>query len=97
MKLFNFSISLTATLGALHLKRAQEHTPTLQSILNDDGINAYFPGQSEYANVSAPFNLRLSFQPAAVAFPTTVVDVAQAIRAGASLGLPGVSAFFCIS
>ena len=81
---------VVATLGTLQSHSvARGDTTTLQSILDNDGIDAYFPGQPGYSNVTSSFNLRLPFQPAAVAYPTTADEVAEAIQAGASLGIPG--------
>ncbi|KZT64703.1 Glucooligosaccharide oxidase [Daedalea quercina L-15889] len=61
---------------------------TLQSILDDDGIAAYFADQPDYQNASRSFNLRLPLQPVAVAYPNTPEEVARAVKAGASLGIP---------
>lgn len=89
-KVLSFLVVLAAALGALHLNSVVRGDPsTLQSILDNDGIHAYFPGQPGYSNVSSSFNLRLPFEPAAVAYPTTAEEVAEAVQAGASLGIPG--------
>ncbi|KAH9917720.1 uncharacterized protein B0H18DRAFT_1033526 [Fomitopsis serialis] len=59
----------------------------LQAALGSDGIEAYFVDQPEYQNASQPFNLRLPFKPAAVAYPSTVEEVANAVKAGALLSI----------
>ena len=95
-KVLSFLVVLAAALGALHLNSVVRGDPsTLQSILDNDGIHAYFPGQPGYSNVSSSFNLRLPFEPAAVAYPTTAEEVAEAVQAGASLGIPGKHSCLC--
>ncbi|KAF8229617.1 glucooligosaccharide oxidase [Tricholoma matsutake] len=59
----------------------------LRGKLTSAGISAVFPGDSGYGNASTPFNLRFSFQPAAVTFPKTPEDISNIIKIGASSGL----------
>ena len=68
-------------------------SPSLQSILGDNSIQIYFPGEPGYADASRAFNLRLDFKPIAVAYPNSTEEVAQLVKAGASLGLPGGDPF----
>ncbi|KAF5343577.1 hypothetical protein D9758_012984 [Tetrapyrgos nigripes] len=51
------------------------------------GVTTMFPGSSGYADASKAFNRRFSFQPAAIAFPTTANQVAQIVKAGAANGM----------
>ncbi|KAK7045778.1 hypothetical protein VNI00_007179 [Paramarasmius palmivorus] len=61
-------------------------TPSIDLLaqLNNAGIKAYGPGSGQYNIASRPFNARYSYQPAAIAFPTSVADVAKAVSIGAS-------------
>lgn len=89
-KVFSVLVALTVALVSFHANSVvRGDAPTLQSIFDEDNIHAYFPGQPGYPNASSSFNLRLPYQPAAIAYPTTTGEVAQVIRAGASLGIPG--------
>lgn len=64
-------------------------SPSLQSILGDSNIEAYFPDEPGYMNASRAFNLRVDFKPAVVAYPNSTEEVAVLVKAGALLGLPG--------
>ncbi|KAH9840540.1 uncharacterized protein C8Q71DRAFT_739894 [Rhodofomes roseus] len=76
-------------LGALCISNiALGNVLSLQSILESEGIVAYFEDQPNYQNASTPFNLRLPFKPVAIAYPSNVEEVAGAIVAGASLNVP---------
>ncbi|KAF8224091.1 glucooligosaccharide oxidase [Tricholoma matsutake] len=59
----------------------------LKGSLTSAGISAVFPGDNGYGNASTPFNLRFTFQPAAVTFPKTPKDVSKIVKIGTSLGL----------
>lgn len=59
----------------------------LKGSLTSAGISAVFPGDKRYGNASTPFNLRFTFQPAAVTFPKTPKDVSKIVKIGTSLGL----------
>ncbi|KAH9840539.1 uncharacterized protein C8Q71DRAFT_888993 [Rhodofomes roseus] len=80
---------LTFSLFALcTIKSALGDTPSLQSILGNNSIEVYFPGEPGYQNVSQAFNLRLHFEPIAVAYPNTTEQVAELVKAGAFLQVP---------
>ncbi|EPS97931.1 hypothetical protein FOMPIDRAFT_55287 [Fomitopsis schrenkii] len=63
-------------------------SPSLQSILGNNSIKIYFPGEPGYQDASRAFNLRLDFKPIAVAYPNSTEEVAEVVKAGAFLGLP---------
>ena len=82
--LLRSSLVLLATLrGVLGV------SPSLQSILGNNNIEIYFPGEPGYQDASRAFNLRLDFKPVAVAYPNSTEEVAELVKAGAFLGLPG--------
>ncbi|KAF7370993.1 Glucooligosaccharide oxidase [Mycena sanguinolenta] len=55
---------------------------TLQQSLTANGISALFPGNSGYATAAQAFNQRFTISPAAIAYPTTVLQVSEAVAAG---------------
>ncbi|KAI3618228.1 glucooligosaccharide oxidase [Moniliophthora roreri] len=55
--------------------------------LNNAGIKSYGPEDQEYASASKAFNLRYTYQPAAIAFPTSAAAVSKAVAIGASKNL----------
>ncbi|KAE9396226.1 glucooligosaccharide oxidase [Gymnopus androsaceus JB14] len=59
----------------------------LSSGLNGVGVYAVFPGNSNYANASRPFNLRFTLEPAAVAYPTTPDEVSSIVQVGVANNL----------
>ena len=82
--LFAFSLAaLCAIWGVLR------DNSSLQSSIGNDDIEVYFPGQPGYQNASRAFNLRLNFEPIAVAYPNSTEEVAELVKIGASLGIPG--------
>ncbi|KAG6829565.1 hypothetical protein H0H92_004112 [Tricholoma furcatifolium] len=63
----------------------------LQSNLSADGIDASFPGDSTYATASSSFNLRFSYQPAAVTYPKTQQEVSEVVKLGAAYNMTVVA------
>ena len=79
-------------LPSLHVVTAG--SPSLESIIGNivnDSIQVYFPGEPGYQNASRPFNARFDFEPFAVAYPNSTEEVAELVKAGAWLGVPGTS------
>ncbi|KAF8955654.1 glucooligosaccharide oxidase [Flammula alnicola] len=50
----------------------------------DTGFNVsiVLPGEPNYVNATKPFNLRFDFEPAAVAFPTSIQEISQLVKLG---------------
>ncbi|KDR73360.1 hypothetical protein GALMADRAFT_251979 [Galerina marginata CBS 339.88] len=48
--------------------------------LRGQNLTVLAPGDSGYANASAPVNLRFAFQPAAITFPYTTLDVSEILK-----------------
>ena len=82
---------LTFTLVALSALRGAGGSPPepLQSVLSNDDIEIIYPEDPSYRNASRAFNRRLHFKPIAVAYPSSTEEVADLVKAGAYLGLPG--------
>ncbi|EPT01476.1 hypothetical protein FOMPIDRAFT_90150 [Fomitopsis schrenkii] len=59
----------------------------LQSVLESEGIEYFVQGEPGYQNASRPFNLRLHFEPVAVAYPSSTEDVSVLVEAAALLGI----------
>ncbi|WAQ82080.1 hypothetical protein PtA15_2A393 [Puccinia triticina] len=57
-------------------------TASLRSKFSTLGIDAVFPGDSDYDKFAASFNRRLSYKPAAIAFPNNTDAVASAVKLG---------------
>ncbi|KIM45670.1 Glucooligosaccharide oxidase [Hebeloma cylindrosporum] len=53
------------------------------SDLSGKGFQVLVPGSSGYANASTAFNLRFTFQPAAIVYPNNAQDVSTAMKIGA--------------
>ncbi|KAH9917721.1 uncharacterized protein B0H18DRAFT_1200507 [Fomitopsis serialis] len=70
------------------IKSVLGDSPSLQSILGNDDLEVYFPGQPGYQNASRAFNLRLNFKPVAVAYPNSTDQVAELVKVGALLNIP---------
>ena len=66
-------------------------TTSIKSFLDSEGIEYVVPGEPGYQNASRAFNLRLHFEPVAVAYPTSTDDVSVLVEAAAILGLAGES------
>ncbi|KAF8182596.1 glucooligosaccharide oxidase [Pholiota molesta] len=45
-------------------------------------VSLVLPGEPAFANDTKPFNLRFDFEPAAVAFPTTIQEVSEVVKLG---------------
>ena len=103
MSRFQFAaLTLTLVLSCHGLVTRQNN---LQSCLS--GLQVAFPGDPSYAQLSAPFNVRLQFSPAAVVgvyalsclkwntidsiFSTSVADVQTAVQCGANTQTPVVA------
>lgn len=71
------------------LRLAISGPPSPESILGNDSIQVYFQGEPGYQNASRAFNMRLDFEPLAVAFPNSTEEVADLVKVGAQLGVPG--------
>ncbi|KAJ3548899.1 hypothetical protein NMY22_g1086 [Coprinellus aureogranulatus] len=50
------------------------------------GFRFTYPGQSDYASAISPFNLRYSYQPAAVTYVNSAQQVSQVVKIGYDLG-----------
>ncbi|EPS97926.1 hypothetical protein FOMPIDRAFT_142343 [Fomitopsis schrenkii] len=70
------------------LRLAISGPPSPESILGNDSIQVYFQGEPGYQNASRAFNMRLDFEPLAVAFPNSTEEVADLVKVGAQLGVP---------
>ncbi|KAH9470958.1 hypothetical protein Pst134EA_004868 [Puccinia striiformis f. sp. tritici] len=57
-------------------------TASLRQKFSSLGIDAIFPGDSNYEKFSTPFNRRFSYKPAAIAFPNDTNTVANAVKLG---------------
>lgn len=77
------------TFLALSTLRDAGASSSIQSALGSDHIEIVYPGEPDYRNASRAFNRRLHFQPLAVAYPNSTEEVAELVKAGAYLGLPG--------
>ncbi|KAF9267046.1 FAD-binding domain-containing protein [Marasmius fiardii PR-910] len=64
---------------------------SLQHDLQAAGVTALYPGDSGYDTVSQAFNRRYTFRPAAIAFPTNVHQVSDAVKVGAANGFKVVA------
>ncbi|KAF5378039.1 hypothetical protein D9757_011518 [Collybiopsis confluens] len=53
----------------------------LKESLTHAGVRSVFPGDTNYTSASKAFNLRFTFSPAAVTFPTTPDQVALVVKA----------------
>lgn len=89
---------LAFTLIALSALRGAGGSPAeaLQSVLGNDDIEIIYPEDPSYRNASRAFNRRLHFRPLAVAYPSSTEELAELVKAGAYLGLPGKSHFTSI-
>ncbi|TFK45079.1 glucooligosaccharide oxidase [Crucibulum laeve] len=74
---------LTFTVSAL-LSLATIVSADLRSDLTGKGFTVSFPGDSQYSSLSQAFNRRYTFQPAAIALPTTPQHVSAIITASAA-------------
>ncbi|KAJ7584139.1 glucooligosaccharide oxidase [Mycena floridula] len=74
MKLFALYSLFATSMVATDFKKA----------LSETGISIVFPGDVKYANASQSYNLRFSFTPAAIAYPTTAEDVSALVKIGVS-------------
>ncbi|KAJ7272671.1 hypothetical protein B0H12DRAFT_1228680 [Mycena haematopus] len=63
----------------------------LQQSLTSNGISALFPGNSSYAAAAKAYNLRFTISPAAIAYPTTVQQVSEAVAAGTAQNMQVVA------
>ncbi|KAJ7065270.1 glucooligosaccharide oxidase [Mycena amicta] len=70
---------------------AQNVTVLLHNALSASGVSAVYPTDSNYSTVSQAFNRRFTISPVAVAYPTTVQQVAAAVQAGHGLSIPVVA------
>lgn len=60
---------------------------TLADCLSEAGVPTDTPGGEDWGYDAAPFNLRLRYAPAAVAVPTGVKHIQDAVACGARLGV----------
>lgn len=79
-------VAFSVTLG-----RVVGGAASLHSVLDNEGIEYFVPGEPGYQNASRAYNLRLHFDPVAVAYPTSTEDVSALVEAAALLGLAGES------
>lgn len=78
------SLALVAALSLLPSASAD-----LRSRLASAGIDALFPGDSGFTTAATPFNKRLTFQPAAIAYPDDAEGVSKVVLAGAAENVSG--------
>ncbi|CAA7263467.1 unnamed protein product [Cyclocybe aegerita] len=56
------------------------------SEITGQGFKVLTPGNPQYSNASTAFNLRFTFQPAAIAYPNNAQDASTAMKIGAQFG-----------
>lgn len=61
------------------------------SDLNSDGITVLAPGQPGFSASSTAFNLRFTFEPAAIVFPKTTKDVSSILQLAQQFNFPVVA------
>ncbi|KAF5345995.1 hypothetical protein D9758_013863 [Tetrapyrgos nigripes] len=83
--------SLFVSLLLYCLTSLAQNIAQLQEQLQRSNVPAVFPNDPGYANASAPFNMRFSFSPIAIAFPETSQQVAASINAGTAQDLKVVA------
>lgn len=91
------TILAPALLALSSLQAVIAGSPSPESIIGNDSIQAYFPGEPGYQNASRAFNLRFDFEPLVVAYPNSTEEVAELVKAGAWLGVPGEAQAFVSS
>ncbi|KDR70248.1 hypothetical protein GALMADRAFT_255135 [Galerina marginata CBS 339.88] len=74
---------LYSTLALLCSSIALASNPSLVSQLKNLDFKILFPGDPGYPNASTSFNLRFTFAPAAIAFPSTAEQVSAVLKIGA--------------
>ncbi|KAF9556534.1 FAD-binding domain-containing protein [Agrocybe pediades] len=77
--MFSSSLRLFALTGLFSLVYADLH-----SDLSGKGFTVSFPGDSQYSSLSQAFNQRFTFQPAAIALPTSPEQVSTVVKAAAA-------------
>ncbi|PLW33450.1 hypothetical protein PCANC_17855 [Puccinia coronata f. sp. avenae] len=77
---------ILAHLGG-HLALA-DITASLRQKFSALNIHAVLPGDPDYEKFSTPFNKRLSYQPAAIVFPSNTNEVADSVKVGVGEKLP---------
>jgi FAD/FMN-containing dehydrogenase len=76
-------LSLSGSASALSLaKRA-----AVEDCFTQAGVPFHLAGSSGWTQDSAPFNLRLNYTPIAIAVPTTVKHIQDAVTCGQKMGL----------
>ncbi|KAJ4289799.1 hypothetical protein N0V90_011130 [Kalmusia sp. IMI 367209] len=68
----------TAVAGLLAAGQATART-SVSSCLDNKGVPASYPGDSDYDELAEPFNLRLQYKPAAIVLPETNQHVQDAV------------------
>ncbi|KAG9005991.1 hypothetical protein FRB94_002140 [Tulasnella sp. JGI-2019a] len=61
---------------------------SLSSCLSNSVRKVLTPGENGFSNASLAFNRRLSYTPAAIAYPTSPQQVAAIVKCGAAQGIP---------
>ncbi|KAF8181872.1 glucooligosaccharide oxidase [Mycena galopus ATCC 62051] len=79
------------TLATVFLSASAFNATILNETLAKHGVLAVYPKDSTYQNVTQAFNRRFKFSPVAVAFPTNVTQVSDAVSAGAAQNLTVVA------
>jgi FAD/FMN-containing dehydrogenase len=59
----------------------------IANCLSTKGVPVVWPNNTDYANLSKPFNLRLEYKPYAVVLPTTNQHVQDAVVCAAKCGI----------
>jgi FAD/FMN-containing dehydrogenase len=80
---------LVASLGLLFSTNANplDKRAALDTCLNTAGVPVFTTGTSDYTQALKPFNLRVTFKPAAYAVPQTIKQVQDAVSCGAANGV----------
>ncbi|CAK7205895.1 hypothetical protein SEUCBS139899_008675 [Sporothrix eucalyptigena] len=83
------SLWLLQLLGQARLSSASplDVTAAIDDCLKTAGVPVDVPGTPDWAQDVAPFNLRLNFTPAAIAVPTTIAHIQDAVRCAAKVGV----------
>lgn len=60
---------------------------TIDKCLTGSGVPIAIEGQPKYDNYSEPFNIRLPYDPEAIAVPKTTAHIQKAVQCGKKLGI----------
>ncbi|KAF8196452.1 glucooligosaccharide oxidase [Pholiota molesta] len=77
-----FPSVLIGVLGWASAVQAQNLRSLFKTEQPGFNVSLVLPGEPAFANDTKPFNLRFDFEPAAVAFPTTIQEVSEVVKLG---------------